>query len=481
MAPPRKALFGPRVRTLRGQRGFNQTELAEKLGISVSYLNLIEHNQRPITVPLLIRLAEILEVPLQSFSEDDEARLLTDLREVFSDPALGASPPADELRQIAAGAPVAGRAVLDLYRAYRRLRDGKAAATERTAMTPQPLDEGAAHRLASEEISDMIQARSNHFPAIEAAAERLRHDARLEGGNTYGGLVRYLEQAHGITTEIVPLHAAQGAVRRFDARSRTLKLCEVLPPPSRTFHLAHQIALLGHRDTLDNEIAEAAFQNPDSALLGRIALASYFAGATVMPYEEFLTAARGAKHDIDILESRFGASFEQVCHRLTTLQRPGARGVPMHFLRVDLAGNISKRFSASGIQISRFGGACPRWNVHDAFMTPGMIRTQVSRMSDGRAYFCIARTVRKPGGGYRHAQNYLAIGLGCDIEHAREFVYAEAVDLKNPEAFVPIGVSCRICDRMNCRQRAFPPLNHRLVVDENVRGSSAYVAPDEPV
>ena len=474
----RKALFGPRVRTLRSQRGLNQTELAEKLGISVSYLNLIEHNQRPITVPLLIRVAEVLEVALQSFSEDDEARLLSDLREVFSDPVLGVSPPADELRQIASGAPAAGRAVLDLYRAYRRLRDGQAAAQERTSSPALP-DDAIAYRLASEEVSDMIQARANYFPAIEAAAEQLRRDARLESGNTYAGLVRHLKQAHGITTEIVPLQAAQGAVRRFDARNRKLLLCEVLPPPSRTFHLSHQIALLGHRATLDNEIAETVFQNPDSAVLGRIALASYFAGATVMPYEEFLAAARGAKHDIDILESRFGASFEQVCHRLTTLQRPGARGIPMHFLRVDLAGNISKRFSASGIQISRFGGACPRWNVHDAFMTPGMIRTQVSRMSDGRGYFCIARTVRKPGGGYRHAQNYLAIGLGCDIEHAREFVYAEAVDLKNPDAFVPIGVSCRICDRMNCRQRAFPPLNHRLVVDENVRGASAYVAPGE--
>src|SRR4029079_13274406 len=179
---------------------------------------------------------------------------------------------------------------------------------------------------------------------------------------------------------------------------------------------------------------------------------NYFAAAVVMPYQMFRDAAKKVRYDVDILRNRFGVSFEQVCHRLTTLRRPGAEGVPMHFIRVDIAGNISKRFSASGIHIARFGAACPRWNVYDAFATPGMLRVQVSRMPEGQAYFCVARTVQAARrinrrGGLPHRAGQLSIGLGCAIQHARDLVYSDGLNLDDPEIVTPIGVSCRTCPR----------------------------------
>jgi predicted transcriptional regulator len=211
----------------------------------------------------------------------------------------------------------------------------------------------------------------------------------------------------------------------------------------------------------------------------RKALASYFAGALIMPYEGFRTAAREMRHDVLALGRRYDASFEQVCHRLTTLRRPGAEGVPFHFIRVDIAGNISKRFSASGIHIARFGAACPRWNVYDAFGTPGMVRVQISRMPDGGTFFCIARTSGRSStfttGGLPHRIGQRAIGLGCSVRHAGELVYADGLNLNDPQLITPIGVSCRTCPRTDCAERAMPSLHQKLHIDENVRGPSTYV------
>jgi predicted transcriptional regulator len=193
-----------------------------------------------------------------------------------------------------------------------------------------------------------------------------------------------------------------------------------------------------------------------------------------MPYEPLLEAARAERYDIELLAHRFGTSFEQVCHRLTSLRRPGREGVPMHLIRIDMAGNISKRFSASGIRIARFSGACPRWNIHSAFLTPGMIRVQLSRMPDGHVYFCIARTIRSDRGGYNVPHTVQAIGMGCEVERARELVYSDGVDLDHADGVVPVGVTCRLCEHLDCPQRAFPPLLHPLRVNENVRGVSFY-------
>ena len=212
----------------------------------------------------------------------------------------------------------------------------------------------------------------------------------------------------------------------------------------------------------------------ESKAIARVALANYFAGAVLMPYGPFLDACRHERYDIDVVGRRFRVGFEQVCHRFTTLRKPGAEGVPFHMIRIDIAGNISKRFSASGIHFARFSGACPRWNVFAAFMTPGMIRIQVSRFPDGSAYFCIARTILKDSGGYHAQQPVQALGLGCRLEHGREMVYSDGIDLESPKMATPVGVTCRICERNDCEQRAFPSIRHSLQVDENVRGVSLY-------
>jgi hypothetical protein len=481
----RKALLGSKVRQLRRDKALSQVQLAERIGISPSYLNLIEHNQRPVTVPLLLKLTEALEADISAFVAGDEGRLTGELSEVFGDALLaGHGVQAAELREIAATSPATARAVLALYRAWREAQQDNVLMAEKLVSEQQRRPGGllGLKPPPEEEVSDFLQSHSNHFPALEDAAEGLWQEAGLGHGDIDRHLVEHLQSAHRVRVDVVPIPQAAGLVRRYDPAERRLTLSEALPPRSRSFQLAHQAALLGCRPQIDRLVQGGPLSTPDSQALGRVALANYFAGAVLMPYTPFLAAAREVRYDIELLGHRFRTSFEQVCHRLTTLQRSGARGVPFHMARVDIAGNVSKKFSASGIRFARFGGSCPRWNMHAAFLSPGFIRTQISKMPDGTRYFCLARTVRKEGGGFRVPQSRLAIGLGCEIGHARELVYADGYDLQTDDADVPIGTTCRLCERTDCRQRAFPPLQHPFAVDENVRGLSFYVtgpAPEE--
>jgi predicted transcriptional regulator/transcriptional regulator with XRE-family HTH domain len=473
----RKLMLGRKLRSLRRERDMTQVELARRLGISASYLNFIEHNQRPVTADLLLRLAQVFGTDLASFAPEDEARLRSELTEMFGDPLFASYDlrPTD-IAELASSSSSMGRAMLTLYRAWRAARDDRQAGAvlgsgERGAAS----SEG---RLPPEDdVLDFIQDNQNHFPEVEAAAEQLALDADLGPGDIDRHLVEYLARVHQVRVDVVPSDLARTVVRRYDPAERRLLLSEVLPPRSRSFQIAHQIALLGFRPVLDRTLAQRRFGSANSEAVARVALANYFAGAVLMPYDAFLSAARSVRYDIELLGHRFRTSFEQVCHRLTTMQRPGAQGVSFHMIRVDIAGNISKRFSASGIRFARYGGSCPRWNVHTAFLSPGFIRTQLSQMPDGTTYFCIARTVRKDGGGFHMPFSRLAIGLGCDVRHARELVYADGVELGSLDAAVPIGVTCRLCERMDCRQRAFPPLQHTLTVDENIRGLSFYSSP----
>ncbi len=476
---PALARLGGKVRSLRRRNQLTQAELAERLGISSSYLNLIEHDRRSLTAPLLLKLAQLFQLDLDAFAGDDEARLAADLQEAFGDPLFEDHELLTaDLRELAGNAPAA-RAVLALYRAYQSARDSARALAERLE---EGIDVTALDRLhlPSEEVSDVIQRNRNHFPRLEEAAEALTSDARLDPADLYAGLVTYLKEAHGIEVVITTVESDPTAVRRYAPEGKRLFLSEVLPPRSRNFQLAHQIGLLTLGPAFEEIVRNSHLTTSDSVKLCKVALANYFAGAVLMPYERFRAAAEAVRYDVELLGHRFRTSFEQVCHRLTTLQRPGAEGVPFHLIRVDIAGNISKRFSASGIRFARFSGACPRWNVHKAFMTPQTVRTQVSHMPDGTGYFSIARTIRKARAGYGSPHTLLAIELGCEIRHARRLVYADGVDLESPEAAVPIGVTCRLCERLECGQRAFPSMQNRLSIDENTRSVSFY-APSLPV
>jgi hypothetical protein len=236
--------------------------------------------------------------------------------------------------------------------------------------------------------------------------------------------------------------------------------------------MLHQYALLDKDPILEATLDLARFAPGQARDIAKVGLANYFAGAALMPYTRFKAAAEEVRHDLELLAHRFDASIEQVAHRLSTLQRPGAKGLPFFFVRVDQAGTITKRHSATRLQFARYGGACPLWNVHRAFETPGQFLRQLAETPDGVKYFCLARDVSKPGGSYTAPTRRLAIGLGCEVVHAKQLVYADGMDLGAP--FEPIGISCRICDRVGCHQRSIPPLAHKLRLDPNVRDLLPY-------
>jgi len=475
--PQSKIRLGPKIRRLRRDRNLSQAALAEQLDISPSYLNLIEHNRRNVTVDLLLKLADQFQLAIGDLSKDDDGQVMADLVETFDDDIFERHDlTTTELRELVTAAPAVARAVLTLYDAYRNTKAGARSLAE------QMTEGGDARvefdsRSPADQVSDFIQQSANHFPDIEEEAERLRRDAALDSGDPLMGLIDHAKTALGVRAAILPPDPEQATARRYNASSRTLEISETLSRSSQVFQIANQIGLLTASPVFDTLLLEGQVKSAEARTLGRIALANYFAGAVMMPYAPFLESAQSLRYDIDLLQHHFGANFEQVCHRLTTLQRPGARGVPFHMLRTDIAGNISKRFSASGLRIPRHGGACPRWNVYTAFLSPGIINAQISRMPDGESYFCIARTVQKRTGGYGEPQRILSIGLGCQLSEARALVYADGMDLENPRRAIAAGGQCRSCERLDCRQRAFPPVHHTLNLNENVRGPSAYVSP----
>ncbi len=469
------AKLGSKVRVFRRREGLTQTDLAAKLEISPSYLNLIEHDQRQLPAHLLVKLAQIFRVELDAFADDSHGRLTADLQEIFGDPMFDEhGVTTGDVRELAENT-AASRAVIALYHAYQNTIESMRALGSKLYDGRDFLGVNPAH-LSSEEVSDVIQHNVNYFPELEAAAERVLARLEIDHADTYRSLVVYLREKHGVEVKMMPVSRERGAVRRFDPEGRVLMLSEVLPPWSRQFQVAHQIGLIDAQDAIDAVIrrSQQHLTTPESVKLCRIALASYFAAALLMPYDDFIRTAEEVRYDIELLQHHYTASFEQVCHRLTTLRRPGATGVSFHFVRVDIAGNISKRFSGTGIRFARFSGSCPRWDVHAAFLTPGRVRTQLSKMPDGTAYFCIARTIRKSYGGYASGDALMAVGIGCPVSDARKIVYADGYDLDNLDAAVPIGTTCRLCERLDCEQRAFPPLQHGLTIDENVRGRSFY-------
>jgi predicted transcriptional regulator/transcriptional regulator with XRE-family HTH domain len=448
--------------------------MAKELGISPSYLNLIEHDRRAVSATLLIRLAQRFEVDLKQLSSDGDAQLLGELMETFGDPLFeNLDVVTSEVREMAGVAPTACRAVAQLYRAYRHVRDSAESLAARLSedLALPGVDRS---RLPTEEVSTFIQAQRNHFPELEQAADDLRRRAELEPDDLFHGMVRFLDRELDVRTRVVTAGEEAGAVRRYDPARRQLTLSESLPLSSRTFQLAHQIGLLSQADLLRQQADDPGLTTDESRALCRVILANYFAGAVLMPYEAIRQAAKDERHDIELLQNRFGTTFEMVCHRLTTLQRPGAEGIPLHFVRVDIAGNVSKWFSASGIPIARHGGACPRWNLHTAFLTPGRISVQLQRTIDGQVYFSIARTISRASRGYHVPRAVQAITIGCAVELADRMVYADSVDLNNLEAAVPIGPTCRLCHQPDCDQRVLPPIEQPLRIHENERGHSFY-------
>ncbi len=472
--------LGAKVRQLRRRQGLTQKQLANTLAISPSYLNLIEHNKRPLSAPMLIKLAQHFQLDLAAFASDHDAELVNSMMEVFGDPLFDPHElSGEEVREIAGAHPAIARAIQNLFQAYQASRQQAETLAQRFA---EDVDAVSGSRTPAEEVSDFVQRHENHFPEIEEVAEDIQRQARLGIGerDLYGAVMDYLKRYHDVETKILTLREMDGAFRRYDPESRTLYLSEVLRRGSRNFQLCHQLGLILMSETFNRLVSVPQLTNEDSRRLGRLVLANYFAASVLMPYERFLNAARSERYDIELLGNRFRTSFEQVCHRLTSLRRPGNEGIPFHFVRVDIAGNISKRFSASGMRFARYSGACSLWNVYASFLTPGIVRTQVSRLPEGTTFFDVARTIKKDSGRYRARHSLQAINLGCEIEYAQELIYADGLDLENADAAVPIGITCRLCERTDCGQRAFASLQRPLHVSENWRGASFYSPVPEP-
>lgn len=459
--PVQKLYAGAKLREIRTRLQLTQKEFATRLGVSLPYLNQMENNNRPVSTAVVLALAREFGTDVTELATGDSERMVSDLREALADPVFPAPAPSmADLRLVASNAPGVARALLALHHAYRQSH-------ERLASLDEALGQGERPPRASpwEEVRDFFHYCDNYLDAVDRAAEYVS-----QGPGKIDEKIDRLLEKRGIK-----LHFSDNrALRSYNHPTKTITLSTIAPIETRRFQLLHQIALLNHADLIDATLDLARFQSDEARAIARLGLANYFAGAVLLPYRAFLDAAQSTRHDLEELSDRFGASIEQVAHRLSTLQRPGAKGVPFFFVRVDQAGTITKRHSATRLQFARYGGACPLWNVHQAFETPGRFLRQLAETPDGVRYFCLAREVTKAGGSFRAPVQRYAIGLGCEVRHADALTYADDMDLTHPQAFVPIGISCRICARPDCHQRSVPPLEAALRIDPDRRGVLPY-------
>lgn len=457
-----KLYAGVKLRETRTRLALTQRAFADKLGVSLPYLNQMENNHRPLSAAVVLALARDFGMDVTELATGDAERVVADMREALADPVFsGNVPPLADLRLAASNAPAFARTFLDLHRAYRQ-------SLERLASLDEALgrDDAGPRSSPWEEVRDFFHYCDNYIDAVDRAAERFA----APGGKPADPVAR----ATTILAErgLAVTFADTSAVRAREGHD--LILSTRTAPATQRFQILHQLALLTQNDLLEATLDLARFQSDTARAIAKIGLANYFAGAALMPYRTFHAAAQDVRHDLERLADRFGASIEQVAHRLSTLQRPGLKGIPFFFVRVDQAGTITKRHSATRLQFARFGGACPLWNVYRAFETPGRFLRQLAETPDGVRYLCLARDVSKPGGSFNAPVRRYAIALGCEISHAKGLVYADDLDLSNARTYEPIGISCRICERPDCHQRSVPPLERRLRVDPDRRGLLPY-------
>ncbi len=469
--------LGPRLKKQRINKGFSQAKLSKSIGISPSYLNLIESGKRKIPLSLLIKASEELDLSIKDFSEESNKRLLSDVMDVLSNEIF------DDLKitnhdtsNFIGSNPNIAKALLTINDSFKSFKEDMQNRLETMDVNSGKIEKPT--RLPVEIVSDILQENKNYFHDLEISSEKLRKEIGLKIGPNIGSgskLTQYLQSKHGITVKIVTIDQDEKIVKRYDEKSKTYYLSEMLTYTSRNFHLASQVAYLEASEIIDMVIKKNNVESEEVVPLLKLSLLNYYAAAFMMPYDDFLKSAKLHKYDVEILMHHYACSFEQVTHRLTNLQRPSNSGVPFHFLKTDIAGNVSKRFSLSGIHIPRHGGSCPRWNVYTAFLNPGKIHPQISKMPDGKVYFCIARAFEKGIEKHGMPKSFVSIGLGCDMKYAKDLVYSEGIVLTNKKLQMPIGVSCRICPRVECQQRAFPPIDKELKLDIKYRGTSPYV------
>lgn len=465
-----KTFVGSRVRQLRGERGFSQAALAQMLDISPSYLNQIEHDVRPLSVAVLLRITEVFGVDATFFASQDDTRLVAELREALMDRDLGVDVDIPEIADLVSTHPTMARAMVDLHRRYRLSTAQLAAATE------DRFSDGSgsgAITMPHEEVRDYFYTRQNYLHELDTAAEEFILRMHMRRSELSRELAERLSRVHHVRI-VQRLELGDNVLHRYDPETRTLEIGGHLSSGQYVFKLAAELAYLEFGDLLESLVAEGNFTSEESVKLARMGLANYFAAAAVLPYGQFHAVAEDFRYDVERLSAYHSVSYETIAHRLSTLQRPSMRGVPLSFVRVDRAGNMSKRQSATGFHFSSSGGTCPLWNVYETFANPGKMLVQIAQMPDGRNYMWVARTVERRAARYGQPGKTFAIGLGCELRHANRLVYSEGLDLSGGAA-TPIGSGCRVCERDNCPQRAFPALGRALDLDEHRSTVTPYV------
>lgn len=466
-----KIFLGPKLRQLRKEHGLTQTEMARALGLSVSYINLLENNQRSLSVQVLVRISEVYGVDWHELVSDDAPNRLAELRGILQDPIFeNTRPDIQELRASLDHCPALAHGLVELYKSYRSLLE----LTLASRGSEKGEQETVLNVIPEATVHDLFRRNQNYFSALEEAAERFFEGAALEAGELYGYLKAQLLGRLGIGVETVSKAQLPDTLRFYDRSRKKVVLSETLDFPNRIFQLTHMFGLLEYDSAINEIIRTAKINEVRQQARCRVELANYFAAAVLMPYEAFLDEAESCRYDLDHLAARFGVSFEQVCHRVTTLQRAGRQGVPFFFLRIDKAGNVTKRFNATNFHLAEYGGACPKWDIHISFRTPGRILPQFVEMPDGSRFFTISRTVDRPTPDFQAQDHRLAITLGCKIEHARDLVYAGHFKIGAPEIFTKIGINCRLCPRHSCSQRAQQPIHMELPIDEHRRGQTRF-------
>lgn len=469
-----KTYVGSRLRQLRRERDLSQASLADQLGLSASYVNQIEHDVRPLTVPVLMRITDVFGVDATFFSQDDDSRLLAEIQDVVQDQELSGphhNVDVHELSEMVYNHPDIARVLVDIHRRYRTVRDKLSLATDTRNIVPGQ----QAISMPHDEVRDFFYTRQNYLDNLDHWAEGVASELGISAfgiRDTERALADRLRDTHGVTinTQTHPT----GILHDFNAETNTLELASFLQPGQRAFRMAAELAQMEAGSLIDDLITSEPFTSEASRNLARRGIASYAAAATILPYTVIHGEAERVGYDIDYLCDVFGLGFETITSRLSTLQRANLRGVPFTFVRVDRAGNMSKRQSATGIHFANSGGTCPLWCVYEAFLRPGSIVRQHAQMPDGRDYLWIARTVQHHHGSYGETKKLFSIGLGCEVRHADRTVYAKGIDLHNTASATPIGAGCRTCPRSNCVQRAFPSISEELQIDAHQSSVAPY-------
>lgn len=484
--------MGRRLRELRLERALPQGEVARELGVSAAYLSLIEKGKRPVQLPLLLSALEIYGVGMEEFMVSlGEPRVEEGLARLLDEPLLRTlSLSREDLASMGAEPKVATTitALFNLYKNTRGqldhlLRD--LARRERDEPAGGDLDFDYS---PFDEVTDFLEAHGNYFPILEERADAFRAETGLRDRVTTDELVRTLRAHLGVEVELVDVDddASSSVIRRFDPDRGRLRMSFDVPAYRRKFQLAHTIGLrLLDQERLHETIAvDHPARHSETGRLLKIHLANYLAGALLLPYRPFYEQVIRTRYDVERLVTIFGSSYETVAHRLCNLGDPERPGVPLHFLRVDLAGNISKRYSSTGLKFPHGTGSCPKWAVHGAFMTPHTIHRQYSVFPDGSRYFCFARVSSEPSRGSLTHGTVYAIGLGTHADDAKHLVYADDMPFVDPvKMSVPVGTTCRFCERTDCNQRAAPSYKFAFRVDEYVKKDNFFsplVSVDDP-